>query len=117
MTHFADRLEAAIEDQGAPICVGIDPHLELIPRSFFEETLPSYENGEDGLCEVAASFCFELLDVLAEAGVRVVKPQVAFFEALGASGMEAYQSICMAAKTHEMVVIADVKRGDIGSTA
>ncbi|NUQ34251.1 MAG: orotidine-5'-phosphate decarboxylase, partial [Planctomycetaceae bacterium] len=102
---------------GAPVCVGIDPHLDRIPLTILEKARKSYTNQRDIIVETVCGFCMPLLDVLIESGIRVVKPQVAFFEALGPNGLAAYEIVCQQAQELGMLVIADVKRGDIGSTS
>lgn len=100
---FGDRLRAALEAHG-PLCVGIDPHEHLLR----EWSLPVNAQGvrEFGLRVVAA----------ATGRVGVVKPQVAFFERFGAAGFTALEEVLRAARDAELIVIADAKRGDIGST-
>ncbi|NQT19961.1 MAG: orotidine-5'-phosphate decarboxylase [Planctomycetes bacterium] len=114
MENFADRLIAAIEEKGSPACVGIDPRPELIPA---EITKHSRQRGEAG-ARVAAVLAFsrEILEIVA-GHVAVVKPQVAFYEALGAAGLMAYAETVRAAGKRGLLVIGDVKRSDIGSTA
>ncbi|MEQ8557855.1 MAG: orotidine-5'-phosphate decarboxylase [Henriciella sp.] len=104
MNAFADRLVAATEEFG-PLCVGIDPHAGRIPQLFGGDTPEGIENW--GLAMVEA--------VKGRAGV--VKPQVAFFERHGWQGMKALATILEAARDSGLVVLADAKRGDIGSTA
>ena len=114
MENFADRLIAAIEEKGSPACVGIDPRVELIPE---EITKHSLQRGEGG-ARVASALAFsrEIIQIVAP-HVGVVKPQVAFYEALGAAGMMAYAETVRAAGRKGLLVIGDVKRSDIGSTA
>ena len=101
---FADRLIAATRAQG-PLCVGIDPHVALIPPLF----------GELGP-EAAAKWGMAVIErCVGRAGV--VKPQAGLFERWGASGLMALQEVCMAAKQAGLIVILDAKRGDIGTTA
>lgn len=103
MTSFGTRLRRALDDHG-PLCVGIDPHEHLL--------------GEWGLDASAASARdFGLRVVEAAAGrVGIVKPQVAFFERYGSAGFAALEAVLAAARAAGLVVIADAKRGDIGST-
>ena len=104
--HFADRLLAAIARTGSPVCVGIDPLFERLP-----DTL----RGRD---EVAAIETFSMGVIEAVAGtVPAVKPQIAYFERYGSAGVAGYERVVSAARKAGLVVIADVKRGDIGSTA
>jgi orotidine-5'-phosphate decarboxylase len=100
---FGDRLTAALAEFG-PLCVGIDPHAHLL--------------AEWGLDASAAGVReFGLRTVEAAAGrVGVVKPQVAFFERFGAAGFAALEEVLAAGRAAGLVVIADAKRGDIGTT-
>ncbi|KQR93136.1 MAG: orotidine-5'-phosphate decarboxylase [Microbacterium ginsengisoli] len=103
MTTFGQRLWQALDTHG-PLCVGIDPHESLL-QSW---GLPV---SADGVRE------FGLRVVDAAAGrVGVVKPQVAFFERFGSRGFAALEDVLAAARAAELIVIADAKRGDIGST-
>ena len=100
---FGARLRVALDTHG-PLCVGIDPH-EALLRAW-------------GL-EVSASGArdFGLRTVDAAAGrVGVVKPQVAFFERYGSAGFAALEDVSAAARAAGLLVIADAKRGDIGTT-
>jgi orotidine-5'-phosphate decarboxylase len=101
--NFAARLLPLLREIG-PLCVGIDPHVPLLEQW----GLPV---SGDGVRE------FGLRVVEAAAGrVAVVKPQVAFFERFGAAGFAALEETIRAGRSAGLVVIADGKRGDIGST-
>jgi orotidine-5'-phosphate decarboxylase len=111
---FGDRLDAAVEEVRSPCLVGIDPHLELLPDEFAVARDTSAP-----LSERAAAverFCIELLDIVADR-VAVVKPQSAFFEVLGGDGVHAFWNVVAHARSLGLLVIGDVKRGDISSTA
>jgi orotidine-5'-phosphate decarboxylase len=97
--HFADRLAAAVERKGAPLCVGLDPDPALMPEGL-------------GVVE----FCRGIVDAVAGIAVAV-KPQAAFFEAQGADGWRALVEVCRYAREAGLLVIADAKRGDVPSTA
>jgi orotidine-5'-phosphate decarboxylase len=97
--HFADRLAAAVERKGAPLCVGLDPDPELMPEGV-------------GVVE----FCRGIVDAVAGAAVAV-KPQAAFFEVQGPAGWAALTEVCGYAREAGLLVIADAKRGDVPSTA
>jgi orotidine-5'-phosphate decarboxylase len=104
--HFADRLAAAVEEKGAPLCVGLDPMLERLPAELRgEEPAEAYER-----------FCRGIVDAVVDIAVAV-KPQSAFFEALGSRGVVVLERICDHARAAGLLVVADVKRGDIPSTA
>jgi orotidine-5'-phosphate decarboxylase len=113
MTHFADRLIAAIRSKGNAVCVGLDPRWESLPREVRER------HGNQDLTAVAQAFeelCVRALDVVAPL-VPVVKPQSAFFEACGPAGMAALQRILQRARQRGLLTILDGKRNDIASTA
>lgn len=103
MPDFGSRLAAVLADRG-PLCVGIDAHRFLLE--------------EWGLADSAAGAReFGLAVVEAAAGaVGIVKPQVAFFERHGSAGYAALEDVIRAARDAGLLVIADAKRGDIGST-
>ena len=114
MRHFADRLHDAVERAGNPCLLGIDPHLELLPDEFAAARDPSASRAERA--DALARFGLELVD-LAAGRVPAVKPQSAFFEQLGADGVRAFERVVDAAHDAELLVIGDVKRCDISSTA
>ena len=116
MPHFADRLEAAIQAKGAPICAGLDPRPDWVPQSFFDAAIETHGRTPQAVRAAVRAFCLEVLEVVAPY-VPAVKPQAAFFEALGAGGWDDFFAICARARELGLLVIADVKRGDIGSTA
>ena len=102
MPGFGARLRDAITRRG-PLCLGIDPHPELL-RAW---ELPATADG-------LAAFCDRCVE--AYAGFAVVKPQVAFFEMYGAAGYAVLESTIAALRDAGVLVLADAKRGDIGST-
>ena len=102
MTGFGARLAAAKARRG-PLCLGIDPHPELL-RAW---ELPTTADGLAAFCDI----CIE-----AYSGFAVVKPQVAFFEAYGAAGFAVLEHTITALRSAGVLVLADAKRGDIGST-
>ncbi|MCB9914486.1 MAG: orotidine-5'-phosphate decarboxylase [Planctomycetes bacterium] len=112
--NYADRLDAAVAACGNPCLVGLDPHLELLPEEFAvarDTRAPRAERAaavEAFLCEVVA---------LCAGVVPAVKPQSAFFERLGADGARAWEHVVAAARAAGLLVIGDVKRGDIASTS
>ena len=102
MTGFGARLVEAKLRRG-PLCLGIDPHPELL-RAW---DLPATADGLAAFCDI----CVE-----AFAGFAVVKPQVAFFEAYGSAGFAVLERTIAALRSVGVLVLADAKRGDIGST-
>jgi orotidine-5'-phosphate decarboxylase len=111
-THFADRLAEAIERKRSQLVVGLDPWLDLLPV----ELRGDAHLGREAAADACARFCRGLVDAVAPY-VVAVKPQVAFFEALGADGIRALEDVCAYSRSAGLQVIADGKRGDIGSTA
>ena len=114
-THFADRMLDAIEEKQAPLCIGLDPMYERLPKQIRE--IASKMRGP--LSEQAAAareFCQSVIDIVASQ-VPCVKLQSAYFERCGPSGMRAYFEVADYAHENGLVVIGDVKRADIGSTA
>ncbi|GAA1695194.1 orotidine-5'-phosphate decarboxylase [Microcella alkalica] len=104
MTGLGARLRAATDARG-PLCVGIDPHAALL-RTW-------------GLPDTAAGAREFALAVVEAAAPRVgiIKPQAAFFERFGSAGIAVLEEVILAARSAGLLVIADAKRGDIGSTA
>ncbi len=111
---YADRLEAAVRRTGNPCLVGLDPHLELLPPEFAAARDPAASRAERAAA--VTSFLLEVIDVAA-GRVPAVKPQSAFFELLGPAGAQAWETVVEAAHAAGLLVIGDVKRSDIGSTA
>lgn len=112
--NFADRLEAAVAARGTPCLVGLDPHLDLLPEEFAgarDVRRPRAERAR-----ILADFCCEVIDLVADQ-VAAVKPQSAFFEVFGADGATAWERVIRSARAAGLIVIGDVKRGDIASTA
>jgi orotidine-5'-phosphate decarboxylase len=109
---FADRLADAVDAKRSQLLVGLDPRPELLPVELRGETYLS----RGAAADACARFCRGLIDAVAPYVVGV-KLQVAFFEALGADGMRAYEEVCDYARAATLLVVADGKRGDIGSTA
>ncbi len=104
--HVFDRLSDLCAATGSRVCVGFDPHLELLPPD---------AKGRDPVRRVR-DFLFEILAAI-ERVIPCVKPQVAFFEALGPEGYALYLEVIREAHRRGLFVIGDVKRADIGSTA
>lgn len=114
--NFADKLIEAIKKKGNPICVGLDPRLDKIPRSIKNIALTGEKSPLAAASDAIFAFNKGIIDAVADL-VPVVKPQVAFYEIFGAEGMRAYQDTLKYAKSKGLLTIADVKRNDIGSTA
>ena len=109
---FADRLADAVDAKRSQLVVGLDPRPELLPVELRGETYLS----RGAAADACARFCRGLIDAVSPYVVGV-KLQVAFFEALGSDGLRAYEEVCDYARAATLLVVADGKRGDIGSTA
>jgi orotidine-5'-phosphate decarboxylase len=112
VAHFADRLAEAVERKRSQLVVGLDPRLELIPVEVRGDAHLARAQAADAV----GRYCCGLVDAVCRS-VVAVKPQLAFFEALGADGYRAFEEVCAYARAAGLLVIADAKRGDIGSTA
>jgi orotidine-5'-phosphate decarboxylase len=112
VAHFADRLAEAVERKRSQLVVGLDPRLELIPVEVRGDAHLSRAQAADAV----RRYCCGLVDAVAPFVVGV-KPQLAFFEALGADGFGAFEQVSAYARSAGLLVVADAKRGDIGSTA
>jgi orotidine-5'-phosphate decarboxylase len=111
-THFADRLAEAVERKRSQLVVGLDPRPDLLPVELKGEA----HLGRAEAADACGRFCRGLVDAVAPYVVGV-KPQAAFFEALGADGTSALEEVCAYSRAAGLQVIVDAKRGDIGSTA
>jgi orotidine-5'-phosphate decarboxylase len=109
--HFADRLTAAIRARGTPGVVGLDPVLEHLP-----DALRPRERRLEAAVAAVETFCRGVIDAVAP-HVPAVKINSGFFEAFYAAGVAAYYRLVAHAHARALLVIGDVKRGDIGSTA
>lgn len=110
--HFGDRLDAAVREKKSVAVVGIDPTLAMLPPELARRA----EEGQHGLYAALSDFCLGIVTAISDL-VPAIKPNIAFFEAFGMHGLSVYKSICLTAADLGLVVIGDVKRGDIGSTA
>jgi len=113
--HFADRMLDAIEAKQAPLCIGLDPMYERLPKQI-REIAASSRGAMSEQAAAAREFCQSVIDIVADQ-VPCVKLQSAYFERCGPSGMQAYFEVADYAHEQGLLVIGDVKRADIGSTA
>jgi orotidine-5'-phosphate decarboxylase len=110
--NFADRLGQAVERKRSQLVVGLDPRLDLLPMELRGEGVLGRAAGASAV----ARFCKGIVDAVGPY-VVAVKPQSAFFEALGSDGIRALEEVCDYARSSGLLVLLDAKRGDIGSTA
>ena len=113
---FGDRLVDAIRRKGSPVCVGIDPVFEMLPDEVAGAAADRDANDYEAVIDAIFAFTTRVLKVVAPL-VPCVKFQSAYFEKYLWEGVEAYYSLIQEAAELGLVVIGDVKRGDIGSTA
>lgn len=107
MQSFVAALAQRVLGGMAPIVIGLDPRLDALPKSLAPSASPA---------ERIVAFYERTLPRLAK-HAPCVKPNVAFFECFGSAGYRAYERTCELARQHGILVLGDIKRGDIGSTA
>lgn len=111
-----DRLIAAIRTKQNPTVVGLDPTLKLIPDGMKNEYFEKYGRTPKAVGELFVAFNRAVIDAVADI-VPAVKPQIAMYERYGLDGLDAYLRTIEYAKEKGLIVIGDIKRGDIASTA
>ena len=107
-----DRLIERIKETNNPTVMGLDPRYDMLPNCVRQK----YGQTLDEVCKAILEYNKSLIDSTYDI-IPAVKPQIAFYEMFGIPGMEAFKETCRYAKEKGMIVIADIKRGDIGSTA
>lgn len=110
------RLVDRIVDTGAPIVVGLDPKLDFIPEATKKRCFEEKGENLEGAAEAFWQFNKEIIDNIYDV-VPAVKPQIAMYEELGIPGLIAFKKTVEYCKEKGLIVIGDVKRGDIGSTS
>ena len=113
---ISDQLIAEIIRKKSPIVVGLDPRFEQLPVEIKDKNIEKYGETLEAVGNALIEFNRGIIDAICDE-VPAVKPQVAFYEQYGIPGMIAYRDACLYAKEKGLIVIADVKRGDIGSTS
>ncbi|PUU89508.1 MAG: orotidine-5'-phosphate decarboxylase [Halanaerobium sp.] len=117
MKYFIDHLQEKIEAKDSRICVGLDPHLDLLPEKVLAaELLEDLEANQEEIAAAVLTFNKNIIDAVADM-TAVVKLQMAFYEKLGVPGMKALWQTMAYAKAKDLIVLLDGKRNDIGSTA
>lgn len=111
-----DVLQEKIREKKNPTVAGLDARIEYVPEYIRKEAFEKYGVGLKGAVEAIWQFNVGLIDALCDI-VPAVKPQSAYYENLGWQGMEMLERTIRYAKEKSLFVIADIKRGDIGSTA
>ncbi len=113
---FVNRLIEEIKDKRSPIVVGLDPRLELIPSTIKNKYFKKYGKSFKAAAQSILEFNKGIIDSVYDV-VPAVKPQIAFYEQYGIEGLIAYNESCRYASEKGLLIIGDIKRGDIGSTS
>lgn len=116
MADYAERLHARCKKLETTALVGLDPRWDLLPPEIQSKAKDQSSNQLETHARGFELFCNEIIEIVAPL-VPAVKPQVAFFEKLGPAGMHSLRAVMQKARDAGLIVIADAKRGDIGSTA
>lgn len=111
-----NKLVNKISDLQAPIVVGLDPMLDYVPEQIQQAAFAEYGETLEGAGEAIWQFNKAIIDATADL-IPAVKPQIAMYEQFGIPGMIAFQKTVAYCKEKDLVVIGDIKRGDIGSTS
>ena len=112
MKNAIDMLIEKIKETKNPTVIGLDPRYEMLPKIVTDKYPQNLEGVGKAIIEYNKNIIDEICDI-----IPAIKPQIAFYEMYGIPGMEAFAETCKYAKQKGMIVIADIKRGDIGSTA
>ena len=111
-----NQLIANIKKTGAPIVVGLDPMLKYIPEHIQKKAFVEFGETLEGAAEAIWQFNKEIVDKTYDL-IPAVKPQIAMYEQFGIPGLVAFKKTVDYCKSKGLVVIGDIKRGDIGSTS
>ena len=111
-----NQLVKGIKEKDAPIVVGLDPMLSYVPKHLVKDAFAAYGETLEGACEAIWQFNKGIIDATYDL-IPAVKPQVAMYEQFGVEGLKAFKKTCDYAKSKGLVIIGDIKRGDIGSTS
>ena len=112
MKNAIDILIDKIKETNNPTVMGLDPRYDMLPECIRSK----YEKSIHGACQAILEYNKALIDATYDI-VPAVKPQIAFYEMFGIEGMKCFKETCKYAKEKGMIVVADIKRGDIGTTA
>ncbi len=116
MQNFADHLITTIRKKNSCIVVGLDPYFDLIPNSVKQQHSSLQKNSLEYAARIILEFNTQIIDLITPL-VGIVKPQIAFYELYGWWGIWAYTETIRYARQKGLIVIGDVKRGDVPSTA
>lgn len=111
-----NKLVEKIQKTGAPVVAGLDPMLSYIPEEVLTKAFSEFGETPEGAAEAIWQFNKEIIDNICDL-IPAVKPQIAMYEQFGVAGLHAFEKTVKYCKEKDLVVIGDVKRGDIGSTS
>lgn len=111
-----NKLIDKIKKTGAPVVVGLDPMLSYIPQHILDKAFGEYGETLKGAAEAVFEYNKGIVDAIYDI-VPAVKPQIAMYEQFGVEGVIAFKKTVDYCKSKDLVVIGDIKRGDIGSTS
>lgn len=111
-----NKLITKIQENNAPIVVGLDPMLDYIPQHIQKKAFHEYGETLEGAAEAIWQYNKEIVDAVYDL-IPAVKPQIAMYEQFGIEGLKAFKKTVDYCKEKDLVVIGDIKRGDIGSTS
>ncbi len=111
-----NRLVQKIRETKAPIVVGLDPMLAYVPEQVQKKAYAEFGETLEGAAEAIWQFNKEIVDQIYDL-IPAVKPQIAMYEQFGIEGLKAYKRTVDYCRSKDLVVIGDIKRGDIGSTS
>ena len=111
-----NKLTEKIKKTHAPICVGLDPMLSYVPKQVQETAFKEYGETLEGAAKAIWQFNKAIIDATYDL-IPAVKPQIAMYEQFGIPGLVAFKKTVDYCKEKDLVVIGDIKRGDIGSTS
>lgn len=114
--HFSDALVRSIKAKESALCVGLDPQLSKLPAFLLKRVVQEHGETMEAAAEAFIAFNKGIIDAVKDL-VPAVKPQLAYYEEFGHQGIRAFEETCAYAKQAGLLVIADGKRNDIGSTA
>lgn len=111
-----NKLVAKIKKTGAPIVVGLDPMMKFVPEHIQKKAFAEFGETLEGAAEAIWQYNKEIVDHIYDL-IPAVKPQIAMYEQFGIPGMTAFKKTVDYCKQKDLIVIGDIKRGDIGSTS
>ena len=110
------KLITEIQKKNAPIVVGLDPQLGFLPKKLMKDGIKEYGESLEAVAAAVFEFNKAIIDATYDL-IPAVKPQIAMYEQFGVSGLVAFRETVEYAKSKGLIVIGDIKRGDIGSTS